>query len=87
VSGVKVKPFSPTWTDWVALEAEPLFVELAVVVVASLDPSPPYWAPTRGRHKSVKVQKDALIIIASGLDEKLMKLKVCVDSPAFNFKE
>lgn len=87
MSGLKEKPFLPTSTDWVALEAEPLSVELAVVVVASLDPCPPYWAPTRGRHKKVKVQKDALIITVSELDEKIMKVKVCVDSPAINFKE
>jgi hypothetical protein len=65
VSGLKVKPLSPTSTDWVVLEAEPLSVELAVVVVVSLEPPPPYWAPTRGRHKMVKVNKDALIIVAT----------------------
>jgi hypothetical protein len=63
VSGLKVKPLSPTSTDCVVLEAEPLSVELAVVVVVSLEPPPPYWAPARGRHKRVKVHKDALIML------------------------
>jgi hypothetical protein len=46
-------------------------VELAVVVVVSLElpPPPPYWAPTRGRHKSVKVYKEDLYIVATQLDE------------------
>jgi hypothetical protein len=62
----------------VALEAEALFVELAVelaeVVVVSLEPPPPpYCAPTRGRHKSVKVHKDVLYIIATQLNLKMSK--------------
>jgi hypothetical protein len=44
-------------------------VELAVVEVVSLALPPPYWAPTRGRHKSVKVYKDDLYIVATQLDE------------------
>lgn len=68
------------------LEAEPLSVELAVVVVVSLEPPPPYWASTRGRHSREKVYKDALIITATQLDEKIMEVKVCVESGALNFK-
>ena len=80
MSGLKVKPLSPTSTDWVVLEAEPLSVELAMVVVVSLEP-PPYWAPTRGRQTRVKVHKDALIIIANEFDEKILKATVGVESP------
>lgn len=73
-----------------ALEAEPLAVELAVelvvAVVVALEPPPPYWAPTRGRHKREKVYKDALIITATQLDEKILEAKVCVESPTLNFK-
>lgn len=35
----------------------------------------------------MKVPKDALIITASELDEKIIKVKVCVDSPTLNSKE
>jgi len=59
----------------VALEAEPLVVELAVELAELVvePPPPPYWAPTRGRHKSVKVHKDVLNIIATQLDLKMSK--------------
>lgn len=91
VSGLKTKPLSPTSTDWVVLEAGPLAVELAVVEVSLLElelpPPPPYWAPTRGRHKRAKVHKDAFIVTATELDEKIIKVKVCVDSPVLNSKE
>jgi len=88
VSGLKIKPFSPTSTDCVVLEAEPLSVELAVVVGVSLEsfPPPPYWAPTRGRHNRAKVHKDTLIIIATKLDEKTSRAKICVETQELNSK-
>jgi hypothetical protein len=69
VLGLKVKPFSPTSTIWVALDADPLVVGLAVAPVVPLEVAPPpYWALTRGSHKSMKEHKDVLIIVATELD-------------------